>query len=43
MEQQPDITVSLIEASMKKKAEWVADLSQCIANERYYKMLAHIR
>lgn len=42
-EQQAEFTVSMMEANMKKKAEWVADLSQCIANERHHKMLAHIR
>ena len=42
-EKQPDVTISMMEANMKKKAEWVADLSQCLANERHHKMLAHIR
>ena len=41
-EQQP-VTISFMETNMKKKAEWVADLSQCIANERHHKLLAHIR
>ena len=41
-EQQP-VTISLMETNMKRKAEWVADLSQCIANERHHKLLTHIR
>ena len=42
-EQQPNLTISLMGDTVKRKAEWVADLSQCIANERHYKMLADIR
>ena len=42
-EQQPNLTISLMGDTVKRKAEWVADVSQCIANERHYKMLADIR
>ena len=42
-EQQPNLTISLMGDTVKRKAEWVADISQCIANERHYKMLADIR
>ncbi|XP_065912792.1 ras-specific guanine nucleotide-releasing factor 2-like isoform X1 [Dysidea avara] len=41
-EQQPNLTISLMGDTVKRKAEWVADISQCIANERHYKMLADI-
>jgi len=32
-----------MENTIKRKVEWVADLSQCIENEHHHKMLADIR